>query len=68
MTALQIPVKTTEPVQTMSTTTTAIAFLDLMEQTVKTVSTAITVFVSDSIVQNAKMRLKFSVSYYSNYL
>lgn len=50
MTALQIPVKTTETVQTWSTATAAIVFMDLMEQTVKMVSIAIVVFVSDPIV------------------
>lgn len=47
MTASQIPVKTTEPVKTWSTTTTAIVFLDLLGETVKTVSTANSVFSSD---------------------
>ena len=61
MTAHRIPVKTTEPVQTWSTTTTAIVFLDLMGQTVKTVSSDNAVFVSDPTVQNARMRLKSSV-------
>lgn len=54
MTALQIPVKTTETVQTWSTATAAIVFMDLMEQTVKMVSIAIVVFVSDPIVKNCK--------------
>lgn len=46
-----IPVKTTETVQTWSTATAAIVFMDLMEQTVKMVSIAIVVFVSDPIVK-----------------
>lgn len=55
MNASLIPVKTTEPVQTLSTSTTAIVFLDLMEQTVKTVSTVNAVFVSDPMVPHPKM-------------
>lgn len=62
-TASLIPVKTTQPVQTLSTTTAAIVFLDIMEQTVKTVSTN-AVFVSDPNIK-CKNGIIYLVSYNS---
>ena len=61
MTAPKLHVRTTEPVQTWSTTITANVLTDLMAQTVKTVSTTNAALLSDPNEQNAKMRLEYSV-------